>query len=156
MILLCDTRQKAHKHLNIEGYCRKHNITMIPSCLSVGDYQLQGGQVCVDTKKDLLELAQDLHRDRLAFNKKYKKCYKENLKLIVLVEEKVKSTRDIVNWRSKYTKITGRYLLDMITDLRLSYGIRFMFCNRIDTGKCLIDLLTGGENDTEQTINRRD
>lgn len=154
MVLLCDTRQKAHKHLNIEGYCRKHNIAMIPQCLNVGDYQLQGGQVCVDTKKDLLELAQDLHRDKLAFNKKYKKCYKDGVKLIVLIEEPIKCTRDIVSWQSKYTKITGRYLFDMITDLRMSYGIRFVFCDKRDTGRVLIELLTqGGDNDTKQTIN---
>jgi ERCC4-type nuclease len=154
MVLLCDTRQKAHKHLNIEGYCREHNITMIPQCLNVGDYQIRGGQVCVDTKADLLELAQDLHRDRKSFNKKYKKAYKERLKLIVLVEQPIKSRRDIISWKSKRTKITGRYLFDMITDLRLSYGIKFMFCDKKDTGRVLINLLTQGENnDTEQTIN---
>jgi ERCC4-type nuclease len=151
MILLCDTRQKAHKHLNIELYCREHNITMVQRCLNVGDYQIQGGQVCVDTKKDILELAQDLHRDRLSFNKKYKKCLKEGLKLIVLVEQPISSNRDILEWKSKYTKITGRYLFDMITELKMSYGIRFMFCGKNETGRVLINILTQGDggNDTE-------
>lgn len=149
MELLCDTRQKAHKHLNIEKYCSEHNITMIPQCLNVGDYMIRGGQVCVDTKADLLELAQDLHRDKLAFNKKYKKCLKDGVKLIVLVEEMVQSNRDIMSWKSKYTKITGRYLFDMITDLRMSYGIKFMFCDKKDTGMVLIKLLKGEDNDTK-------
>jgi hypothetical protein len=158
-LIIQDTREKSGKHLNIEHYCKSINLKIVRKTLNVGDYMLgeiKDGElrrinnITVDVKGGgLLELANDLHRDKLAFNKKYKKCYKENLKLIVLVEEKVKSTRDIVNWSSKYTKITGRYLLEMITDLRLSYGIRFMFCNRIDTGRCLIDLLTGGKNDTE-------
>lgn len=128
--------------MNIELYCREHNITMIPQCLNVGDYMLQGGQVCVDTKKDLLELAQDLHRDKLSFNKKYKKCIKEGLKLIVLVEQPIKDKSEIISWKSKYTKITGRYLFDMITELRMSYGIRFMFCGKNETGRVLIHLLT--------------
>lgn len=160
-LIIQDTREKSGKHLNIELYCKSINLKIVRKVLNVGDYMLgeiKDGEIFpinntrVDIKGGgLLELAQDLHRDKLSFNKKYKKCYKDGVKLIVLVEEMVQSNRDIMSWKSKYTKITGRYLFDMITDLRISYGIKFIFCDKKDTGRVLIDLLTQGDlhNDTE-------
>ena len=54
MILLCDTRQQAGKHKNIEQYCRRHGIQMVNKCLSVGDYMLsEDGKISVDTKQDM-------------------------------------------------------------------------------------------------------
>ena len=54
MILLCDTRQQAGKHRNIEQYCRRHDIQMVNQCLSVGDYMIQDGlPISVDTKQDM-------------------------------------------------------------------------------------------------------
>ena len=142
MEILCDTRQKKGKHLNIERYCSEHNITMIPYCLSVGDYMLKGGNIAVDTKQSIVETANDLYADKKSFNKKYKKCYKQNIKLYVLIEEKVK---DLRCWTSKVTKISGRFLLELMHDLEISYGVCFVFCDKQDTGKILIDLLKGSD-----------
>lgn len=127
--------------MNIERYCRENNITMIPKCLNVGDYMLENGTIAVDTKKDLGELANDLYRDKLAFNKKYKKCYQDNVKLVVLVEEEIKSLSQLVSWKSNHTKINGRFLIDMITDLKVSYGIKFCFCDKKHTGENLMKIL---------------
>lgn len=140
MEILCDTRQKKNKHLNIERYCRDNNISMIPYCLSVGDYMIKGGKIAVDTKQSVVELANDLYADSKAFNKKYKKCYKEKIKLWVLVEEKV---QDLKSWKSNLTKIDGRYLTELMHTLHLAYGVDFLFCEKRDTGNILIKLLTG-------------
>ena len=59
MILLCDTRQQAGKHRNIEQYCKRHDIEMVSKCLNVGDYMLSedgktpSGNISVDTKQNL-------------------------------------------------------------------------------------------------------
>ena len=53
MTLLCDTRQQAGKHNNIEQYCKKHRIEMVRQKLDVGDYMLPGGNISIDTKQDL-------------------------------------------------------------------------------------------------------
>jgi len=58
MVLLCDTRQQAGKHNNIERYCKSHKIHMIRQKLDVGDYMLPedatgNPRVSVDTKQDL-------------------------------------------------------------------------------------------------------
>lgn len=142
MILLCDTRQKKGQHLNIERYCSENNITMIPQCLNVGDYMLENGTIAVDTKKDIGELANDLYRDKCSFYKKYKKSYKNGIKLIVLVEEKA-NKESILSWHSNHTKISGQFLVEIINEVKLSYGVEFYFCDKKDTGKCLIRLLKG-------------
>ena len=54
MILLCDTRQQAGKHNNIELYCRRHGIYTVRQKLDVGDYMLKDGlPISVDTKQNL-------------------------------------------------------------------------------------------------------
>ena len=143
MKLLCDTRQKAGKHLNIERYCSENNITMIPQYLNVGDYMLENGDIAVDTKKDIGELAKDLYIDKKKFNRKYRKCYQDKIKLVVLIEEKVNSVQELVGWQSKFTKVDGRLLLNMIEDLKVSYGIKFVFCDKNETGRYLISILKG-------------
>ena len=100
------------------------------------------GKVSVDLKRDLSELASDLHRDRLEFNKKYKKCYHDKIKLIVLVEQPITKMSEILSWKSKHSRISGKYLFDMMYDLKLSYGIEFKFCSRNETASIVMDLLS--------------
>lgn len=145
MKLFVDTRQKKGKHLNIERYCSENKITMIPKCLSVGDYMLENGSIAVDTKQSLLELAKDLYSDKKSYNKKYKKCFNENIKLVVLIEEPIKTMKELVGWQSKKTKINGRALIDMMLRLNVSYGVGFKFCDKKETGNVLIGILKGGE-----------
>ena len=141
MILLCDTRQKENKHKNIERYCRDNNITMIQQCLDVGDYMFPDGTIAVDTKKDVLELANDLYRDMKAFNKKYKKCYEKGIELWVLIEEKINNLNELANWRNSHTKVNGRLLIDMMHRLKVSYGVRFKFASKHESPKILIEIL---------------
>lgn len=143
MVLLQDFREKKGHHDSVEWYCKKNNITLRRVRLNVGDYMFEGGKISVDTKQSILELSNDLYRDKVSFNKKYKKCYQEGIKLIVLVEEKVKTLKELVSWQNNHTKIKGRFLLEMINDLRVSYGVEFCFCDKKDTGALVISLLKG-------------
>lgn len=143
MILYQDQREKRGHHNSVENYCREHNITIIRKRLNVGDYMFPNGKIAVDTKQDLAELASDLYRDKLAFNKKYKKCLADGIKLIVLVEENVQSLNDIVRWKSQHGKISGRMLLDLMQTIRVSYGVDFKFCDKKNVGESIIKLLKG-------------
>lgn len=143
LILWQDCREKHGHHSSVENYCRENNITLVRRRLNVGDYMFPDGKISVDTKQDLAELANDLYRDKKQFNRKYKKSLADGIKLIVLVEEQVKSLNELVQWKSPYTKITGRELLDMIDTVRLSYGVQFYFVDKEQTGSELIRLLQG-------------
>lgn len=146
--LYSDTRQQKGKHRNIDEYCRKNNIEMIPVCLPVGDYMLvDNPKVSVDTKQDLIELASDLIRDKLAFFKKYKKCYEQKIRLIVLIEDdNFSRLEDVYKWKNPHTKnkklaLSGKKLMELMHEVKISYGVEFVFCNKRDTGKTLIELL---------------
>lgn len=143
MILLQDQREKHGHHTSVEDYCEKNGIVIVRKRLNVGDYMLPHGKISIDTKQHLLELASDLYRDKLEFNKKYKKCYQDGIKLIVLVEQPISSIKEILEWKSEHTKISGRQIVDMMHTLKVSYGISFKFCQPKDTGQIVISLLMG-------------
>lgn len=152
MIILQDFREKHGFHESIEQYCKYNNIEIHRMKLEVGDYMLGTfengkykpiGNKSIDTKSGgLAELASDLYKDKLAFNKKYRKCYDNNIQLYVLVEQEVKTLRDIVTWSSPHTRVNGRLLLDMIDRLRKSYGVKFVFCPENQTAQKIIEILT--------------
>lgn len=153
LVLVQDCREKAGKHQNITNYCAKIGLPIVRKMLNVGDYRLaemddNGGltyvnNIAVDVKGlGRQELASDLYRDKLAFNKKYKKCLADGIKLIVLVEEPIKSLSELVKWKPRYGKVNGRYLLDLINVLKVSYGIEFYFCEKSQVGKVLLQLLS--------------
>ena len=145
MIILADTRQKCGQHNNIETYCKANGITLIPTALQIGDYMLPNGKCAIDTKATILECVCDLYTDKKSLNKKYRKCYEQGIHLIVLIEEEIKSLQELVSWRSKYTKLTGRELLNMIHTLQVSYNVDFRFCKKENTGEVLVKLLTDNQ-----------
>ena len=148
LIILQDHREKKGKHDLVEQYLKQKGITLHRVRLNVGDYMFPNGEVSVDLKSGgLEELANDLYTDKLAFNKKYKKCLKDGIKLIVLVEEKVNNLNELVAWKSKHSRINGRLLLDMIHTIQVSYGVKFVFCDKNDTPIKLLQLLGANKNE---------
>lgn len=141
MILIEDSRNKIGKHNNIFKYCKEHGIEIQRKVLNVGDYMLPQGTTAVDTKADIEELAIDLHRDKLALNKKYRKCLKDGIKLIVLIEQPIKDLNDLLKWKSRHSRINGSYLVEMIHTIKVSYGVRFVFCSPQKTAQKLLELL---------------
>ena len=152
MILIEDTRQQKGKHNNVHKYCDSQGIEIYPLTLTVGDYMLgevQNGKVvpigkrAIDTKFALIELAGDLSKDEQALDKKYRKCYEQGIKLIVLIEEPFGSIQEIASWKNPHGFVNGRKLLDKMHRLKMMYGIDFMFCDKNRTGETLIKLLKG-------------
>ena len=124
MILIEDTRQKQGKHKNIKTYCDSQGIEIYPLTLTVGDYMFGEkvgdkvapiGNISCDTKYGLVELAQDLSRDERSLDKKYRKCFEQNIKLVVLVEEYVESKKDLAKWQNPHGLVNGRKLLDKMS-----------------------------------------
>lgn len=142
MIILQDCREKKGQHNLVESTLKEKGYSLKRVRLNVGDYMFPNGKVSVDLKSGgVEELASDLYRDKLAFNKKYKKCLQDGIKLIVLVEEEIKSMQDLVNWKSKHSRINGSYLVEMIHTIKVSYGVRFVFCSPNKTPLRLLELL---------------
>ena len=104
------------------------------------------GKRSIDVKSGaLLELSNDLYRDKVAFNKKYKKCLDNGIELYVLVEQEITSLNDILSWSSPHSKISGKMLYDMIDRVRKSYGVKFVFCRKENVAQTIINILCESE-----------
>ena len=143
---MADTRQQKGKHENIEKYCKENGITIENRCLSVGDYMLPGGKISVDTKKDLNELCRNLmnRKDHSRFWREVRRAKEQGIKLYILVEHgrKINSIEDVATWEDKFSKVSGRVLMNEIYRVHISYCVEFIFCSKKETGKKIIDILT--------------
>lgn len=150
-MLIVDSREKwtqpKSKDVHIRNYLERHQIDYTVRKLDCGDYQLEGSNITVDRKQSLSELATNLlnRSDSARFWREVRRAKEQGLKLIVLCEHggKVKSIRDVAAWKSPYSHVSGRRILDEMVRLEQSYAVRFVFCDKRSTAKRIIELLEG-------------
>ena len=121
MTVLCDSREKwtqpdsTDKH--ISDYFDRHGIEWKVQALNVGDYQIEGfPSVVVDRKASLEEVSRNLLKrsDSSRFWREIRRAYEQRIKLIILVESgrTVKTINDVSRWKSKYSGVSGRRLVN--------------------------------------------
>lgn len=151
-MILCDTRQQAGKHANIDAYFKKTGIPTDRCALYVGDYALANEQVrAVDTKQDVLELCKDImSSDHDRFKRECIRAMEAGIKLLVLVEE-VLPDGGLSAWQSPVnskgeplTRIKGESLRRALLTMTAKYGVRFRFCDKRQTGRLIVEYLTEG------------
>ena len=153
-MLIVDDREKwTHKgarDTHLKNYFDRHGIRYRVERLDVGDYMLDGGKISVDRKYGLEELSKNLTNrsdaDAARFWAEVRRGYRSGIKLVVLVEQHgIKCHQDVAGWRSKYTGVTGFRLLQEMFRLEMSYGVRFMFTDRRNCGRRIMEILTTGQ-----------
>ena len=120
--------------------------------MDVADYQIEGyDELVIDRKQNLDELARNLtsRDDKSRFWREVRRARERGAKMIVLCEHggSVKRIEDVKNWRSKYSSVSGRALMEKIYKVHISYGVEFLFCDKRSTGRRIYELLTGGYGD---------
>lgn len=141
--LQIDSREKKNEH--ILRYFDRHGIDYEIRKLDVGDYMFEGGTISVDTKRSVDELASNMlnRADHARFLREAKRAADSGVKLIVLLEtSKYKAIPDLREWRSKYSGISGRSLMDAIYKTHIAYGVEFLFCPKISTGRRILEILS--------------
>lgn len=156
MIIAEDSRQQAGKHRNIHRQLGAMGHQVVRTKLYVGDYQLiNRGDVVVDTKKDMLELAMDICRDHKRFSEECKKAHDAGIKLVILTEELL-PTGGLASWKSptwktttprhkageSISKVKPETLYKAIHTMSTKYGVEFHFCDKDETGARIMDILT--------------
>ena len=142
-MIIADTREKRNEH--ILRYFDRHGIDYEIRKLDVGDYMFEGGTISVDTKRSVDELASNMlnRNDHARFLREAKRAADSGIKLIVLLEtSKYKAIPDLREWRSKYSGISGRALMDAVYKTHIAYGVEFLFCPKISTGRRIVELLS--------------
>ena len=161
MIIAEDSRQQAGKHRNIHRQLGAMGHQVVRTKLYLRDYQLSNrGDVVVDTKKDMLELAMDICRDHKRFSEECKKAYDAGIKLVILTEELL-PTGGLANWKSptwktttarhkageSISKVKPETLYKAIHTMSTKYGVEFHFCDKDETGARIMDILTESRRD---------
>jgi len=144
-----DTREKKWNH--IEDYFKRHNIEYETKMLDVADYVLSGKpRLVIDRKQNLQECCKNLcSSDSNRFWREIRRSKESGIKMIVLIEHggSYKSIKDVANWKNKYSKISGRKLMEEMYRVHISYGIEWLFCSKRSTGKRIVELLGGDTGD---------
>ena len=153
MVVVEDSRNKIGKHKNINAYLKSVGVDVIRSKLICGDYTLPADQrICIDSKSGMIEVSQNIFQDHARFRRECQLAKDCGIHLIVLIEDNtVQSWDDLLNWtnpqpnRSALTP-NGERCFKVMKAMEYTYGVEFQFCNKADTGRRILEILTEGCN----------
>ena len=147
MIIIEDTRNQIGKHKTLNETLRSMGIKVIRSKLYVGDYsRLDNQTVCIDTKKDWLELVTNLTKQHQRFRDECLRAKESQIKLFVLVEQNIPAYR----WKSPVkrngkaiSQVKGEVLQKIMNTMKEKYDVEFIYCDKKQTAQRLLELLGG-------------
>lgn len=151
MVIVEDSRNQIGKHKNINAYLKSVGVRVLRSKMIVGDYTLPADQrICIDTKKDMVELSQNIFQDHKRFKAECELAKDCGIHLVVLIEDNtVGSYDELLQWtnpqpnRSALTP-NGERCFKVMKAMEYTYGVEFQFCKKTDTGKRILQILTEG------------
>lgn len=147
-LIIVDTREKGNK--KILEYFTQVNQDYIISKLDAGDYMIYKNYSTIIDKKDgLLELSHNLcntleHQRVVREIERAKELGCK--KFIFLIQSNIKTEEDIKKWKSPHTKVKGEVLLKVLKTFKEHHDCKFIFVDRKDMGKKIIEIL-GGNNE---------
>ena len=142
-MIVVDSREKKWQH--IEKYFICNRIDYEVRKLDIADYMLSGDKkLVVDRKQNLQECCQNLcSNDSSRFWREIRKSKADGIKLIFLVEHggQIHSIKDVVNWKSKYSTVSGKRIAEEMYRCHIAYGCEWLFCDKRSTGRRILELL---------------
>lgn len=145
-MIICDTREQ--KNQRILQYFETHDIPYVERKLDTGDYMdSEKMDVTIDRKQNLGELLHNMcSSDKSRFWREIRRSREEGIKFIILCEHggKYKTIRDVANYKSQYSRISGRELMERMYAAHIAYGVEFLFCDKRSTGRRIAELLGKG------------
>lgn len=160
MIIEMDTREKPSAVKRIETEFIRRNIQFIKTKLYVGDYRsMDNPKFVIDRKQNLDEIYKNLCHERTGetsrIEREVQRAADVGVKMVILCEhgKGITSLEDVKTWRnprlekSPYAWNGEKMYREMLKFSR-KYDIDFLFCDKTDTGKKIIELL--GQNNVER------
>lgn len=165
MDIQIDSREKARAIRKIVKTFDDNGVKHFSSKLLVGDYMsLDNPRLIIDRKQNLQELCGNVCQQHERFKRELLKAMDAGIQLIILIEhgKDIKSIEDVyfwknprkheVQWRTVNGKkeryvasskaVDGNQLYKSLCTIRDRYNVRFEFCEKNDTGKKIIELLS--------------
>ncbi len=143
-----DTREKNHAIEKIICEFQRQGVKYFRSKMYVGDYcNIYNPLVLIDRKQDIQEIAQNACKGHARF--KAELCRLDDIggKMYILIEQDkidgkpITCLEDIILWAPKYGEIMGDRIYRVLKSWRNKHNIEYVFCNKRNTGKKIIELL---------------
>lgn len=150
MTIQIDTREKERAVKKILAEFDRRNITHISSKLYVGDYMsFDNPRVIIDRKQNLLEICTNVCQQKKRFTAELARASQAGIRLIILCEHSkdIKTLDDVKKWTNPRLKespmaVSGERLYKILLSLKNRYNVEFEFCDKMNTGSRIIELLS--------------
>lgn len=150
MTIQCDTREHSEQIERIEKQFDDLGVKHFRSKLYVGDYQsLDNPRLVVDRKKDLQEIAGNVCQQHERFRAELIRAQDAGIQIVILCEHggQIRSLEDVFFWdnprrRTSKGAISGQRLFKILSTMKDKYGVRFEFCDKRQTGRRIVEILT--------------
>ncbi len=163
-----DTREHAKEWERIKGQFDALGVQYFRSKMYVGDYQsLDNPRLVIDRKKDLQEICGNVCQQHERFKAELLRAKEQGIKLVILCEHgaDIKSLEDVYFWQNprkyqiRWKTVNGKRVKDVVSakavdgnqlykslcTIRDRYNVDFVFCQKEETGKKIIEILGGGK-----------
>lgn len=152
--IVIDTREKQKAIKKIIAHFDLVGVQHFSSKLTVGDYMsLDNARLCVDRKQNLSELCSNVCQQHERFRAELQRANQYGIKLVILCEHggQIKSLSDVMNWKNPRLKesplaMSGQRLYQVLSSMSKKYDVDFLFCDKRNTGKEIIRILTEGSS----------
>lgn len=169
MVIQIDTREKERAVVEIVKEFDRQGIRHPSSKLLVGDYMnYDNPRLIIDRKQNLSELCSNVCQQHERFRRELVRAKENEIKIIFLCEhgKGIGKLEDVIwwknprsekrewnpytgKWETRETKATsGETLYKILCTIKRKYGCDFLFCDKKETGKKIIELLGGGADDS--------
>ena len=164
MNIQIDSREKARAIRVIVEEFDRRGVDHFVSKLYVGDYMnYDNPRLIIDRKQNLTELCSNVCQGHSRFRNEILRAQEHGIQMIILCEhgKGIEQLEDVIwwdnprrhkrfvdpetgQWTERETKaITGDNLYKILRTFQEKYGCLFLFCDKKDTGKRIIELLGG-------------
>ena len=164
MTIQIDSSEKQHAIQHIKEAFRRAGVKTFVSKLYVGDYMsLDNPRLVIDRKQSLHEICNNVCREHERFRAELIRAKEAGIRVVILCEhgEGIKSLDDVLFWvnpRGRVKKLVrgrwevceqhvmhGAVLYKILQSMERKYGVAFLFCDKRDTGRRIIEILGGAD-----------
>ena len=149
MVIQVDSREKDRAIKKILAEFDRHGITHPVSKLLVGDYMnYDNPRLVVDRKQNLSEVCSNVCQGHERFRRELMRARENEIRLVILVEhgKGICCPEDVIWWNNPRggKSMQGEVLYKVMKTQEHKYGIRYLFCDKKQTGEKIIEILSGG------------
>ena len=168
MVIQIDSREKDRAIRKIVEEFDRQGIKHPVSKLMVGDYMnYDNPRLIVDRKQNLSEVCSNVCQGHERFRRELVRAKENEIQLVILVEhgKGIRQLSDVIwwenprRWKRRRNPEPGRWeeietkamqgetLYKILCTQERKYGVRFLFCEKEETGREIIRILGGGAVD---------